>query len=252
MIIQTRWLAIGVLVLNVTDIGAAQGRVRRPAAPAVPVGTYTTVSGTIAQFNYNRDALVEGFLLSDKTLVHLPPNAAPLIGPALHAADSVTITGYAITSAAGLRTIEAREVKDRTLGKTYTIPQPGPAAPYSGSGRVQQLNYGADGSVNGFLLDNGTLAELPPYSADNPSSISPGLPVTFTGYARSTLMGRTVVDLQTLSVNGQTLTIQPAARRSGRADAPGAPAPAPPASNRARPGGQMDEPTPPPPPPPQA
>jgi hypothetical protein len=84
--------------------------------------------------------------------------------------DTVQIAGFAQTSPAGFQTIEAQAVQDKTSGKTFTVPQLGAAAPYSGSGRIQQLNYGADGAINGFLLDNGTLATVPPFAASATSS----------------------------------------------------------------------------------
>jgi hypothetical protein len=237
----------GAMALALTGMSAAaqtkRGR-RAPAPPAPPpAGVYTTTSGTIVQFNYNRDAMVEGFLLNDHTLVHLPPNVAGMVGPTLHANDSLEVAGYANTSANGMKTLEAQQIKDKTSGKTFTMAQPGPAAPYSGSGRIQQLNYAPDGSVNGFLMENGALAELPPFSASNPSSVKVGATVNFTGYARTSVTGRTVVDLQTLSINGQTMTIA----ASGPA-APGAP-PRPPMAPAAPNGPGAEEPAPPPPPP---
>lgn len=232
----------GALLLTFTGFALAQGqRPPRPDAPPAPAGVYTTVSGTITQFNYNRDAMVEGFLLNDRTLVHLPPDAASIIGPGLHANDAVEISGMGNTNPSGMRTIELRQMRDKTTGKTFAMPQPGAAAPYTGSGRIQQLNYGVDGSVNGFLLDNGTLAELPPFSAANPSSIRSGATVNFTGYARNTAAGHTVVNVQTLSMNGQTLTLASAETRRKQEAAP----PAPPQSRR----GAREGAAPPPPPP---
>jgi hypothetical protein len=119
--------------------------------------------------------------------------------------------------------------------------RPGAAAPYSGSGRIRQLNYGPDGAVNGFLLGNGTLAMLPPFTATNSSPVRVGASVRYSGYARNTMSGRTVVDVQTLSINGQTLNMTDA----------GAPPPSPPPAAGPAPVGGPDEP-PPPPPPPQA
>ena len=126
-------------------------------------------------------------------------------------------------------------------------PQPGPAAPYSGSGRIQQLNYDREGAVNGFLLDNGTFAMLPPFSANNPSSIRPGVPISFTGYARISISGRTIVDLQTITLNGQTISI--AAPRPGPVGYPPPPPPAAAPPPPPPPNGRSDQPPPPPPPP---
>ena len=53
----------------IATMAIAQGP---PGAREFPPGTEATVSGTISQFNYDHDAEVDGFLLNDKTLVHLP------------------------------------------------------------------------------------------------------------------------------------------------------------------------------------
>lgn len=137
---------------------------------------------------------MEGFLLSDKTLVHLPLQAVRL-ALSMHAGDSVQVTGIAQTSTAiGFKTIEAEAVQDRSSGQAFTQPQPGAGAPYFGSGRIQQFNYGPDGAINGLIFDNGTLATLPPFSAANPYSLKVGSTAEVNGYARSTISGRTVVD----------------------------------------------------------
>ncbi len=224
---QSRILLFSLLSFELVAANAAQQppRGRRggppPGGPPVQAGVYTTVSGVISQFNYDRDAEIEGFLLSNNTLVHLPPRAASRIGMTVHPGDNVQISGYARTSPAGVQTIEAQGVQDRTSGKTFTIPQPGAAAPYSGSGRIEQLNYGPDGAVNGFVLDNGTLAGVPPFSATNPTSVRVGAAITYSGYARNTISGRTVVDVQNLTINGQSLNLAVTGPAS-----PGAPPPA--------------------------
>ena len=250
---------------SLTGIAAAQGPGRRSGPPLgqppPQAGVYTTVSGTVSQFNYDRDAEISGFLLNNNTLVHLPPRAALRVGTSLRTGETVQIAGFGQTSPSGFQTIEAQSITDSASGKNFTILQPGAAAPYSGSGRIQQLNYGAGGGVNGFLLDNGTLATIPPFAATNPSSIRVGAAIAYSGYARTTLSGRTVVDLQTLNINVQTLTIGAAGPGAGpggpppvRAGAQGGRAPAPPVASSpapsptttAPPAGRTDEPPPPP------
>jgi hypothetical protein len=146
---QSRTLLCFALSCAFVTLGAAQARGKRGAPPPGPPpaqdGTYTTLSGAITQLNYDREGDVEGFLLSSGALIHLPERAAAHVAPAVRVGDNVQITGYAQEAAAGIQTVEAQSVQDRTSGKTFAIPQPGPGAPYSGSGRIQQLNYGPDG-----------------------------------------------------------------------------------------------------------
>lgn len=234
-------------------------RPRRPGPSPVPPGVFANASGSISQFNYNRDGDVEGFLLGNNTIVHLPPQAAIRSAASFHIGDTIHASGYEQTSPSGFRTVEAQSIKDRTSGKTLAVPEPGPAAPFSGSGRIQQLNYGPDGAVNGFLLHDGTFATMPPFSASNPSSIRVGANVAYSGYARRSMSDRTVVDVQNLTINGQQLALD----ANGSAVPPPPPdASGPPAPSMARrgrramlPAGRTDQPPLPPPadaPPPES
>ncbi len=215
-------LVIGCALATIGTAQPARGRRDAPPPPAASAGTgvYTTVSGTVSQFNYDRDAEVEGFLLSNNTLVHLPPRVSARVATSVHAGDKVEISGFAQTSRAGVQTVEAQRIQDRSSGVTLAVPQPGAPAPYSGSGRIQQLNYGPDGAINGFVFDNGTLARVSPFAATNPSSVRVGATVTYAGYARNTTSGRTVVDVETLTINGQVVSMTQAGREE--------PAPPPP------------------------
>ena len=220
-------LAIACAAATIGTAQAEKGRRDAPPPPAAlaPQGVYTTVTGTVSQLNYDRDAEVEGFLLSNNTLVHMPPRVGARVATSIHTGDNVQIAGLAQTSRSGVQTVEAQRIQDRSSGLTLTVPQPGAAAPYSGSGRIQQLNYGPDGAVNGFVVDNGTLARVSPFAPGNPSSVRVGATVAYSGYARNTMSGRTVVDVQTLTINGQALSMNPAGR--------GEPAPPPPAPRAA-------------------
>ena len=270
---SSRMMTCATVVCTLAGPGWAQGRrgpLPRPNGPA-PAGVYTTVTGSVSQLNYDREADINGFLLNNNTFVHLPPRAALRVAGAIRPGDTVQVAGLAQTSPGGSQQIEAQSIQDRSSGKSFTVPQPGAAAPYSGSGRIQQLNYGPDGAVNGFLLNDGTLANVPPFSAGNPSSIRVGTSVSYSGYARKTMSDRTVVDAQSLTINGQQLMLAPAGPggpRGARAGAPVPPPPpagvapnpgaggppppsAPPAAPTPLPAGRTAEPTAPPPPPAQ-
>ncbi|MDQ2777056.1 MAG: hypothetical protein M3Y57_19360 [Acidobacteriota bacterium] len=134
----SRILLCSVLTCSLASLAAAQDRPgMRPVPP--PQQVSTTVFGTIAQFNYDRNADVNGFLLGDSTLVNLPPRTLSRAETSLHKGDRVQIAGFTHTSPAKVQIIEAQTVQDRTSGKTLTMPQPlamnapgprgGPAAP---------------------------------------------------------------------------------------------------------------------------
>jgi hypothetical protein len=175
-----------------------------PAPAPVSLGAPKTMSGTISQLNYNPEGDIEGFVVNGSMLVHLPP---PMLRAAegLHKGDGIEVQGLEHSSGAGLSVLEAQSIQDRTSNKKLALPSPGGPAPYASSGKVQQLNYGPDGAINGFLLDNGTLATMPPFSASQPSAVRVGSSVSVAGTARATMSGRTVVDVQTITVNGQSI-----------------------------------------------
>lgn len=237
--------------LSLTQSSEAQGPPDRPGPPVgppSPAGVDTTVCGTVSQFNYDRDGEPEGFKFKDNTLVHLAPRLAAKVETAVRPGDTVQVSGQGQTSPLGLRIVEAQTVQDRTSGKTIAEPPRGAAAPYSGSGKVQQLNYDRAGAVNGFLLDNGTLVRVAPYSASNPTSVQVGAAVSYTGLARKTTSGRTVVDLDSLTLNGQTLRVAGTPTREFPARLPDAPPPPPVPASSSRPLRPPVPPSPPPPP----
>jgi hypothetical protein len=266
----------GALLLG-TFVGMASAQGPAPPPPPAPrgpgpdgggpwAGTYTTVTGTISQFNYDQEAEIEGFLLSNNSLVQLPRGVAAKFSASRHTGDSVTVAGMGRSSPTGFQTIVAQSIKDTTSGKSVEIPTPGAPAPFSGTGKIQQLNYGRGGEVNGFLLDNGVLAVVPAFSSSNPSSIKVGATVSYSGYARRTMNEKTVVAVQSLTINGQQITLAPVGRggpdggpgmprgRRGQFAQPGQPgAPLPPPAvgpaGPAAPAGHLEEPPAPPPPP---
>jgi hypothetical protein len=125
----SRILLCSVLGSALATLVAAQGpRGRRdstpPGGPPAQSGVYTTVSGRISQFNYDRDAEIEGFLLSNNILVHLPPPAANRIGNSIRKGDTVQITGYMRSTLSGRTVVDLQSV--RIHGQLLAV---GPSAP---------------------------------------------------------------------------------------------------------------------------
>lgn len=147
--------------------------------------------------------------------------------------------------ACGLASSAAAQPPPRRGGPPPGQPTP-PARSYTNvSSKIRQLNYGPEGEVNGFLAGNEALVHVPP-SADAQlgQSLRVGANVSYSGYAHKALSGRTIVDVQTLTINRQTLTMPPIAPAGPPAGPPPPPLqPAPPA-----PAGSGIAPPPPPPP----
>jgi hypothetical protein len=124
-------------------------------------------------------------------------------------------------------------------------PPPGAAAapvnPATISGTISQLNYGPDGSMNGFIVSRNTLVYLPrDWALRLESVIRPGERVAVTGQPMPAAASEMqILDAQSLRVAGKTFSLpQPDAFA--------------PCVETRRPGGGPAGPPPPPPPPPPA
>jgi hypothetical protein len=224
----------------------------QPFAPAPVPQAASTQEGSIAQFNYGPNGRAEGFILAPNTLVSLPPDWAMQVEVSAKVGDQVRVTGPVSPTASGMPVMEAQTVN--FAGRSLTLTEPSAPAPYAGSGTIRQLNYGRQGEVNGFVLDNGVIARTPPFGAGDMSMLKQGAAISLSGFAQLTPSGRTVVEVQSLTANGGTIVLNadrgpgpgpgPRDRRGPRGAAP----PPPPA---ARSGFAPDAPPPPPPPPQQ-
>jgi hypothetical protein len=203
----------------------------------------STISGTISQFNYGPEGRPEGFVVAPNTLVFLPPDWAMQMEMIAKRGDPVRVTGWATLLASGMQLLDAQSVS--VGGRTLSLQQPTQPSPYAGSGMVRQLNYDREGGVNGFVLDNGMIARTPPFGVSDFSVIKPGTQIAVSGFTQTTAAGKTVVDVQSITVNGQTISMNAGlsagpAGRGGRGR--GGPPPPP------VPGGPGLAPPPPPPP----
>ncbi len=209
---------------------------QRPPTPTPPDASAATVtlSGAIQQINYDPEGRVNGFLLAPDTLVPVPPDWVVQFGNTLRAGASVRVTGTPAVTPFGMRVLDPASIA--LAGHTLTLGQPAPPFPYAGQSTIRQINYGPQGEVNGFLLANGVLAHTPPFSANDASLLKPGARISVSGFAHITPAGLTVVDVQSLSANGQTLALNlpPApAPRPRRGLRPGPPPPPPPPPHNA-------------------
>lgn len=223
----------------------------QPPAPSTLPAAANSVSGSISQFNYGPDGRVQGFVVAPNTLISLPPDWAMQVELLAKLGDPVRATGYAAPAASGMQIVQPQTLS--VAGRTLNVAEPSLPAPYAGSGVIRSLNYGPQGEVNGFVLQSGIIALTPPMGTGDVSVVKPGANISVSGFARTTPTGRTVVDVQTITANGQTIAMNPVppgpggpGPRPGRGPGRGpVPPPPPPPADAAAPG-----PPPPPPPPP--
>jgi hypothetical protein len=179
----------------------------QPPAPAPLPAAASSVSGSISQFNYGPDGRVQGFVVAPNTLISLPPDWAMQVELLGKVGDPVRATGYATTAASGIQIIQPQTLS--VAGRTLNIAEPSLPAPYAGTGVIRSLNYGPQGEMNGFVLQSGIIALTPPMGTGDMSVVKPGASISVSGFARTTATGKTVVDVQTITANGQTIAMNP-------------------------------------------
>jgi hypothetical protein len=190
-----------------------------PPAAAPVYAAQSTFSGRITQFNYGPEGQVEGIVVAPNNLIALPPDWAAQVEAVAKPGETARITGVVAPSASGMQIVRPQSIA--VAGKVFTDVRPSAPAPYAGSGVVRQLNYGAQGEVNGFVLANGIIARRPPFGATDISVLKPGANIAISGFASPTPSGRTVVQVQSITVNGQTIAMNNMAPASGPDGEPG-------------------------------
>jgi hypothetical protein len=195
--------------------------------PPPPPGTTATTQAVIydpQQFPATRGELerltltargdIDGFILKDGTEVKTAPGLSTQIAFAIKPGDRVTVHGL---RAAALPLVRAVSITDeashRTIADTEMIdaPPPRPAPPPRGgpppqavgaisetSGRARMVLHGAQGEVNGVLLESGTILRFPPdQTAQLISFLQPRQPLVAEGVTLTNAMG-TVVEVDQL------------------------------------------------------
>ncbi len=191
---------ISVLICNAALLVA-----QRQSTAASTVAPVSTVSGIVSQFNYGPDGRVEGFLIAPNTLVSLPPDWAIQVEMLAKTGSQVRVTGATTPSPSGMQILHPQSLD--VAGKTFTLAVPSQAALCAASGVIRTLNYGPKGEINGFVLQNGVIARTPPIGANDVSVVKPGASISVSGFARATPSGRTVVEVQSITANGQSIAM---------------------------------------------
>ena len=223
---KNKWI-FGLVAAALSSLSLVEAQAPPPtAAPPPDAGPMSRVSGSVSQFNYDPEGRIEGFLLTPRTLVFLPPEEAMQAEASIKRGERIDVTGSLQSSPNGMQIMDAETI--RVGGKMISGAEELQPAPYSGKGSVAQLNYGRGGEVNGFVLSNGVIAHLPPEGDNGGVSIRPGATLSFSGLAHVTATGKTVVDVQSITADGRTISLNDAGPGRGPdARTPLPPAPAP-------------------------
>ena len=134
--------------------------VAQPPPPAAFASApVTTVTGSISQFNYGPDGRVGGFVMTPNTLVNLPPDWALQVEMLARTGSQAKVMGQLTPTVSGMQMVQPQSLE--VAGKTLTLAVPSQPAPYAASGVIRSLNYGAQGEINGFVLQDGVIARTP-------------------------------------------------------------------------------------------
>lgn len=182
--------------------------------------TVTNASGTIAQLNYGSDGAVDSFLLGTNILLVFPTNVAGGAGTLGAAGNSVTYSGTAITNSSGFQTVRVSSFTNNNTKATYSSSTARTTAYGPTSGTLSQLNYDANGNIDGFVFtpSGGTTNVFVATGSRASTTLQPllttGATVSVTGItfpnpssACSAAGFLTVVDATSLTINGQTIVI---------------------------------------------
>ena len=215
-------LSAGAIALTVLGGVALSQEVLPPPPPDSSAATQAALSdpqqfpairGELERLTLTARGDIDGFILKDGTEVKTAPGLSTQIAFAIKPGDRVTVHGL---RAAALPLVRAVSITDETSHKTIADtelidgPAPRPAPPPRGnpppaagpisetSGRARMVLHGAQGEVNGVLLESGTILRFPPdQTAQLISFLQPRQPLVAEGVSLTNAMG-TVVEVDQL------------------------------------------------------
>jgi hypothetical protein len=159
---------------------------------------FPATQGTVAQYSLTPRGDVDGLILDDGTEVHLPPHLGAQLVFTVKPGDQVTIRGL---KARGIPTIDAASITNDATHQTVTDNgPPGPGAAgreLQASGQIKAQLHGPRGDLNGVLLQDGTIVDLPPDQAQQiASQLAVGQPIYVTGDGSVSPLGKVIAARQ--------------------------------------------------------
>lgn len=138
----------------------------------VAATTVTGATGSITQLNYGENGgAPNGFLVGANILLTFPGNVCGGIGALGTAGNGITYSGTSVTDASGFQTVGVTSFTNNTTSAKWAKATPVKPAAYGPvAGTVKQLNYGPQGTPDGFVLTPGTGGAAVFVGLGNPSS----------------------------------------------------------------------------------
>ena len=215
-------LAVGALALTAFGaIALSQEAPPRPPFAADDPQQLPAIRGEFERLTLTGRGDADGFILKDGTEVKTAPDLSAQIAASIKPGDRVTVNGL---RAAAIPLVHAVSITNETRHSTISDsssaknppppppPRRAPPPPVAGggairetSGRVRMALHGAQGEVNGALLESGTLLRFPPDPAGRWSALLQShQPVVAEGVTITNALG-TVVDVQQIGPSKERL-----------------------------------------------
>ncbi|HDR9483193.1 TPA: hypothetical protein QDC20_000292 [Burkholderia aenigmatica] len=173
-------------------------RARLPAGAGNDTASDALVSGTLSRLTINPEGTVDGFVLTDGTLVRLPPHLGSQLAALVRSGERVTVAG----ERRGDDEIQARVVRNDSTGASLSDQPPAPVAPVppvlrgvnlarlSVSGVVRRVTRAPRGEPDGVMLDSGAIVKLTvPAAQQFGALLAPGERVAAVGYGTRNAYG---------------------------------------------------------------
>jgi hypothetical protein len=166
-----------------------------PAVPGNDTASNALVSGTLSRLTINPEGTVDGFVLTDGTLVRLPPHLGSQLTALVKTGDRVTVAGERRVD----DEIRARVVRNDGGGASLSDQPRAPVAPMlrgvnlarlSVSGVVRRVTRAPRGEPDGVMLDSGAIVKLTvPAAQQFGALLAPGERVAAVGYGTRNAYG---------------------------------------------------------------
>ncbi|WP_321861497.1 hypothetical protein [Burkholderia cenocepacia] len=156
------------------------------------------VSGTLSRLTINPEGTVDGFVLTDGTLVRLPPHLGSQLTALVKTGERVTVAGERRAD----DEIRARVIRNDGTGASLSDQPPAPVAPVppmlrgvnlarlSVSGVVRRVMRAPRGEPDGVMLDSGAIVKLTvPVAQQFGALLVPGERVAAVGYGTRNAYG---------------------------------------------------------------